>query len=124
MRKLSFFLCSHTAACGTLVSCPADTPAPPAEDVQGPDHWTSREAGPLNPRETVMEGWEGKDVAKRRKTQPEMEGDVQEGAGTWSFHEDGRDPRWESLPEAGSEGAAFGLDGMEVTVISRLRLEA
>lgn len=65
-----------------------------------------------------MEGWEGKDVAKRRKTQPETEGDVQEGAATWSFHEDGRDPRWESLPEAGSEGAAFGLDGMEVTVIS------
>lgn len=91
MWDLGFLASSHTRT--------------PAEEVQGSDHWTSREVSPKASRNC-----EGRLAGERRgkETQPEMEGDIQEGAATWSHHEEVRDQRCEILPGGGNERVTFG----------------
>ena len=68
MFLLSFFVATLRGMWGLGTHCT------PAEEVQGYSGPGGK--SPLKPPETVMEGQRGKDVAKRRKTHPEMEGDI------------------------------------------------
>lgn len=69
MFLLSFFVATLRGMWGLGTHCT------PAEEVQGPDQWARREVSPKASRNCDGRS-EGEDVAKRRKTHPEMEGDI------------------------------------------------
>ena len=60
----------------------------PAEEVRGSDRWTSRDVSPEASRS--CDGRLAGERPCKEEDSPEMEGDIREGAATWSRREEGR----------------------------------